>query len=171
MPLYYCIWIFLPEHRKQTRECFELIWCEVVLGLGEVVLGDPAHQASYPLLGIVRQIALRDEGLAIAEALWQARLDARDRALVPLDDARRATAGTPEERVRTFVDRALAGDRPLLRSFWLRAAAEIITEARSDVRKTLYDLAARRVSTTFRIDPRERQAAVRHLAAQVLPVA
>ena len=123
------------------------------------------------LLGIVRNIALRDEGLAIAEALWQARLDARDRAMAHLDAQRQATPGTPDERVRVFVDRALAGDGPLLRSFWLQAAAKVIVEQPPDRRKSLYDITARRAATTFRVDPRDRQAAIRHLAAHVLPVA
>ena len=123
------------------------------------------------LLGIVFNITHRDETLASAEALWQARLDAQDRALVDLEAQRQATPGTPDEQVRTFVDRALAGDGPLLRSFWLRAAAEVITLQPTDRRKPLYDLAARRTATTFRLDPRDRQAAIRHLAAQVLPVA
>lgn len=47
------------------------------------------------LLGIVRNIAQQDEGLAIADALWRTRLDARDRALLALDAQRRATSGTP----------------------------------------------------------------------------
>lgn len=130
----------------------------------------PAAGPRY-LLGIVRQITLRDEGLAIAEALWQVRLDARDQALVHLEEARRGTPGTPEECVRVFVDRALQGDGPLMRSFWLRAAADTIVGQPADQRKSLYDLAVRRAATTFRVDPRDRQAAVRHLAAQVLPVA
>lgn len=123
------------------------------------------------LLGIVRNITHRDEDLAIAEALWQARLDAQDRALVHLDAQRKATPGTPEERVRVFVDLALAGDGPLLRSFWLRAAAEVIVEEPPDRRKSLYDITVRRAAATFRVDPRDRQAAIRQLAAHVLPVA
>lgn len=139
---------------------------------GKRVVGTlPVSAGARYLLGIVRQIALRDEGLAIAEALWKARLDAQDRALVRLEDARRATTGTPEERVRAFVDHALAGAGPLLRSFWLRAAAEIILTEPTERRKNLYDIAVRRATTTFRVDPRERQAAVRHLAARILPVA
>jgi len=123
------------------------------------------------LLGIVRNIAHRDEDLAIAEALWQARLDARDRALAQLDAQRQATPGTPDQRVRVFVDRALDNDGPLLRSFWLGAAATVIIEQPPDRRKSLYDITVRRAATTFRVDPRNRQAAIRHLAAHVLPVA
>ena len=131
----------------------------------------PASAGARYLLGIVRQVTLRDEGLAIAESLWQHRLDAQDRALIRLDEARRATTGTPEERVRVFVDRALAGAGPLLRSFWLRAAADVIVAQPPEHRKNLYDIAVRRASATFRLDPRERQAAVRQLASRVIPVA
>ncbi len=122
------------------------------------------------LHAIVRNIAERDEGLAAAEVLYQLRLDAQDRALVVLDDARKSTTGTAEERLRIFVDRALAGEGTLLRSFWLRAVATLILEMPADKRKNLYDLAVRRVTGTFRIDPRERQAAVRHIAVHVIPV-
>jgi hypothetical protein len=123
------------------------------------------------LLGIVRNITQRDEDLAIAEALWQARLAARDRALVQLEALRQATPGTHDERVRVFVDRALADDGALSRSFWLRAAADVIVEQPPERRKSLYDITVRRAATTFRVDPRDRQAAIRHLAAHVLPVA
>jgi hypothetical protein len=39
------------------------------------------------LVGIVRHVAERDEGLAIAEHLWRLRLSAQDAALARLDDA------------------------------------------------------------------------------------
>ncbi len=131
----------------------------------------PPDAGARYLLGIVRNITERDEGLAIAEALWRARLDARDRALVRLDDERRAVTGTPGERLRTFIDRALAAAGPLHRTFWLRAASDVILAEPSDLHGDLFHLAARRVTATFRVDPRERQAAVRVLASQVLPAA
>jgi hypothetical protein len=123
------------------------------------------------LLGIVRQITHRDEGIAIADALWQARRDAQDRALARLEEQRRATTGTTEDLIRAFVDRALAGDGPLLRSYWLRAATDVIAKQPLPMKQHLYNLAGRRITTTFRVDPRERQAAVRYLATQVLPIA
>ena len=131
----------------------------------------PADAGPRYLLGIVRQITHRDEGLAIAEVLWKGRLHARDLALVRLDADRQATVGAPNLRVRAFIDHALAGEGPLLRSFWVHAAASVITEQPPDRRKGLYDSAARRAATTFRAHPHHRQAVVRHLAAQVLPVA
>mgnify|MGYP001561771865 CR=1 FL=1 len=84
---------------------------------------------------------------------------------------REEAATNDDDEMVAIVDRALAGDGPLMRSFWLRAAANVIVEAPTDCRKNLYDIAVRRIATTFRADPHERQAAVRHLAAQVLPVA
>ena len=54
----------------------------------------PVDAGPRYLLGIVRKITERDEGLAVAEHLWRLRLKAHDAALVRLDDARRATVGS-----------------------------------------------------------------------------
>ena len=123
------------------------------------------------LLGIVKHTTERHEGLAIAEHLWRQRLEAGDRALSCLDEPRRATPGTPGERLRAFVDRALDGDGTLLRSFWLAAVGDTVLGVPLADRKALFDVAARRIHATFRVDPRERQAAVRVLAQRVIPVA
>lgn len=131
----------------------------------------PTDAGPRYLLGIVHHITERDEGLAIAEQLWQRRLEAGDRALVRLDEARRNTLGTAIERVRAFVDRALAEDGPLLRGFWLAAAGDVLLEEPRPVRRALYDSAVRRICGTFRVHPRERQAAVRVIAAHVLAIA
>jgi len=123
------------------------------------------------LLGIVKRIAERNEGLAIAERLWRMRLAAQDRALTSLDDARRATTGTPKEQIRTFIDQALADDGPLLRGFWLAAASDLVRASPEDERHGLFIAAARRIEGTFRVDHRDRQAAVRFLGEHVLAVA
>lgn len=130
----------------------------------------PTAGARY-LLGIVRNITARDEGLAIAAALLRARLDARDRAVLLLDDECRATTGTPEERMRTFLTRAVASDGPLRRGFWLGAAGDLILAEPAERHADLLRRAARRIEATFRVDPRERQAIFRALAAHVLPIA
>lgn len=123
------------------------------------------------LLGIVRNIAERNEGLAIAERLWRMRLAAQDRALTSLDEARRATTGTPKEQVRAFIDQALAGDGPLLRGFWLAAASDLVRASPENERHGLFVSAARRIEGTFRVDHLDRQAAVRFLGEHVLAVA
>jgi hypothetical protein len=120
------------------------------------------------LLGIVRNIAERDEGLAVARRLWERRLAARDGALRRLLANRDATTGTPEARLGCFVDRALDDDGPLTRDFWLAAAGDVVLAEPPAQHRALYDLAARRVHATFRVDLLERHAAVRVLAERIL---
>ena len=122
------------------------------------------------LLGIVRNIAQRDEGLATARNLWQWRSAAHDGALVRLEERRDATIGATDERLRAFIDHALANDGPLVRGFWLASAGDLILADAPQRHRALYDLAARRIHATFRIDLNERHAAVRVLAQQLLPV-
>jgi hypothetical protein len=131
----------------------------------------PADAGPRYLLGIVKRIAERNEGLAIAERLWRMRLAAQDRALTSLEEARRATTGTAREQVRAFVDQALAGDGPLLRGFWLAAASDLVRASPENERHGLFVSAARRIQGTFRVDHLDRQAAVRFLGEHVLPVA
>jgi len=122
------------------------------------------------LLGIVRNITERDEGLATAEHLWRMRMEAQDHALTRLDALQQATAGGPADRLRVFVDHALKDDGPLVRSFWLAAAGDLVAAEPPGHRKALYDAATRRIHATFRVDLRERHAAVRVLAERILPV-
>lgn len=130
----------------------------------------PADVGPRYLLGIVRNIAERDEGLAVARRLWERRVDARDAALRRLVDARDGTPGDADARLRAFVDRALDAAGPLGRSFWLAAAADVIVQS-AERPRDLYDLAVRRIHATFRVELRERHDAVRVLAELILPIA
>ena len=88
----------------------------------------PGVDARY-LLGIVQNLGDEREGIAIAEELLRARLDARDRMLAPLVQARDdARADSPDlrDRVLRFADLALATDRRVDRLFWLLAVADDI---------------------------------------------
>jgi len=123
----------------------------------------------------VRNIDAQREGECIAEALLEMRLAVRDRALAGLA-AQRSAVSTPTrgalEVIADCVDHALATDRSLDRLFWLTALADEIT-ARStnlDELKRLYFAAARRINTTFRVSPRERQNAVRFLVDHLVPL-
>jgi|GEM_PF-6827112 len=98
------------------------------------------------------------------------RMEAQDRALTRLDALQQATTGGPADRLRAFVDSALANDSPLVRSFWLAAAGALVAAEPAEHRKALYDAATRRIHATFRVDFRERHAAVRVLAERILPV-
>ena len=131
----------------------------------------PPNAGPRYLLGIVRHITERDEGLAIAEHLWRLRLATHDAALTGLDDTRRAVVGAPGEKLRTFIDRAMAADGPLARSFWLAALADLIQAAPENHQHPLFVSASRRIEATFRVDQRDRQAAIRFLAEHVLTVA
>ena len=129
----------------------------------------PPDAGSRYLLGIVRNIAERDEGLAVARRLWERRVEARDAALRHLVAPRDAVNGELGARIDTFLNRALADDGDFARSFWLAAAGDCVLTEPPDRRRTLYALAARRIHATFRVDLRERHAAVRVLAQHILP--
>lgn len=130
----------------------------------------PIDVGARYLLGIARRISERDEGYAIAELLWLRRLELEDRAIQELEMARKAIVGDVPARIGETIKRAVQANGTLQRTFWLTAAANLIKEASIEGRKALYDLAVRRVHAAFDIDPWERQAAVRVLAARTLPI-
>jgi hypothetical protein len=73
--------------------------------------------------------------------------------------------------VKTYLDHAFATQRRLDRYFWLTAAADTINEEPDNyAREPLFRLAARRIHSTHAVRPDDRQAAVRFLAAKVLPL-
>jgi hypothetical protein len=132
----------------------------------------PGVDARY-LLGIVQNLGNEREGIAIAQELLRARLDARDRMLAPLVEAREdARRHTPDlrDRVLRFTDLALATDHLVDRLFWLLAAADDITTHVGDP-APLLDAAARRIHATHRVPYRERLQAVRVIVESVVPLA
>ena len=125
------------------------------------------------LLGIVRNIAQEDEGYEIAEALWRARQDARDRALKLLDgrlDWERKAAADPMAFTQRLADRAIGSARSVDHAFWLRALADAIEVQDPDQHRALFRIAARRIHATHAVPHQQRLAAVRRLAAMVLPI-
>jgi hypothetical protein len=132
----------------------------------------PGVDARY-LLGIVRNLGEQREGVAIAEELLRARLDARDRLLAPLvrlRDAARLDVSGLRDRVLRFADLALIAARGIDRLFWLLAVAEeIVLHASADPAPLVAD-AARRIHAAHRVPYRERQEAVRTITARVVPL-
>ena len=125
------------------------------------------------LLGIVRNIAQQDEGLQIAEALLRARLDARDRLLTPLQRSLASLlqlVADPLERLKALTDLALATDRRIDRLFWLDALGDQLRSQPASRHSALLRFAARRIHATYALHQRDRQAAVRHLFAKVIPL-
>jgi hypothetical protein len=132
----------------------------------------PGVDARY-LLGIAQNLGNEREGVAIAHELLRARLDARDRMLAPLVQAREdARRHTPDlrDRVLHFADLALATDRLVDRLFWLLAAAEDVTTHVGADPAPLLDAAARRIHATHRVPYRERLEAVRVIVESVVPL-
>jgi hypothetical protein len=132
----------------------------------------PGVDARY-LLGIVRNLGEQREGVAIAEELLRARLDARDRLLAPLvrlRDAARLDVSGLRDRVLHFAELALIAARGVDRLFWLLAVAEeIVLHASADPAPLVAD-AARRIHAAHRVPYRERQEAVRTITARVVPL-
>jgi hypothetical protein len=133
----------------------------------------PGVDARY-LLGIVQNLGHEREGIAIAQELLRARLDARDRMLAPLVEAREdARRHTPDlrDRVLRYADLALATDHLVDRLFWLLAAADEITTRVGEHPGPLIDASARRIHATHRVPYRERLEAVRVIVESVVPLA
>jgi len=124
------------------------------------------------LLGIVRNVAAEVEGEHIAIRLFQLRLEARDQMLASLVAARNVVcAETNDAVVADCVDRALATQSPLERTFWIGSLADVLRARAEDQRQPLFLAAARRIEATFAIAPRERHNAVRQLADRLFPLA
>jgi len=125
------------------------------------------------LLGIVRNITQEDEGYEIAEALWRARQDARDRALKHLDgllDGERKAAADPLFLIQRLADRAIGSERTVDHAFWLQTLADAIEAEHPVQHQSLFRVAARRIHATHAAPHQQRLAAVRRLAAMLQPI-
>ncbi len=125
------------------------------------------------LLGIVRNVAQDREAWAITEALWQGRIRAGDLLQRQLEDLRQritASSTDSEQVIGQYIDEAVAAPWLPERFFWLKAAVNIITQQPTAHHKRLHRHAARRIQATYRLPNRDRQAAIRFLAAEVLPL-
>lgn len=126
------------------------------------------------LLGIVRNISQKDEGLRITEALLRARLEARDRLLLPLQKSLETLVqniSDPMQLIKTFADLALDADRLVDRLFWLTAVADHIRQQPESRHAALLRFASQRIHATFAVDYCDRQAAVRFLCTEVIQLA
>lgn len=126
------------------------------------------------LRGIVVNLSTEAESMAIADALLEERIRAQDRALNGLERDRErleeASDEDPAWLVKSYVERATRSRRTLDRYWWLRATADVVLEA-ADERRSLLRLAARHISATHALTPKERNTAIRFLFAKAVPVA
>ncbi|MBW2464300.1 MAG: hypothetical protein JRH11_21805 [Deltaproteobacteria bacterium] len=142
-------------------------------GKREVGTLPPGVDARY-LYGIVRNITEQDEGQHITEALLRVRLEARDVMLARLVEARDALLASttePDTLLRVVLDRAMGAHRRLDRLFWLDVAADLIRDREQAHHPDLVRSASRRIHASFVVPYRDRLAAVRFLAEQVVSLA
>jgi len=125
------------------------------------------------LFGIIKNVVDKEEGEHVTRCMLQLRLDARDRMLKSLVDAREKVCATPDVAsvCRACVDRALETTSPLDRIFWLDALAAVLEQKPEPERHLRFVDAARRIHATFAVPPRERQDAVRILSERLQPLA
>ena len=122
------------------------------------------------LLGIVRNIAAQAEGEHIARRLFELRLEVRDTMLASLVAARDVVCAG-ETVLKDCVDRALATQSPLQRTFWLDSLANVIRARDLTQHASLFGAATRRIEATFAVSPRDRHDAVRLLADRLVVLA
>ena len=121
------------------------------------------------LLGIINNIADKREGQAIAMALWDERIAARDHTFACLLRERDALSSSGSH-ILDFIDKALATERELERYFWIDVVAKLALAEPAAHQKSLFQRIARRIHTTYRVPRTRRQHVTRELASKLLPL-
>jgi len=125
------------------------------------------------LLGIISNTSDDREAMAIAEALWDERVRARDRIFSRLKGERNTIIGESKNLANTlalFVDHAFKTDPGILRQWWLTALADLLNDQSHDSRRELFLHTARRIQACYDAPYRDRQAATFFVANAILPV-
>lgn len=131
------------------------------------------------LLGIVRNVSHEWESWEIALALWKLREQANDDLILRLrgqcekiDHDIDEHGQQDEDRIKAYADRATKTSSRSERFFWLQATADAIDGATDQPGdgEALFRLAARRIAATHALPPKDRNAAVRFLAARCKPI-
>jgi hypothetical protein len=121
--------------------------------------------------GIVRNVAREREGMALAIALWDERIKARDFILaLPLALRESLAHLDRDARLVHFINEALTTPRRLVRYFWLDAVAALVLEHPPTERRSIFEGVARRIHTAYRKPHDNREGAMRVIAAKVLPL-
>lgn len=129
----------------------------------------PEDAGAHYLLGIVRNVAQRREDRAMTDALVRLRIEARDAALVPLESMRRdilRDVASATDRISTLVRSALEAEPLLDHRFWLRAVVDVIAAEPASTQVSLFEFAARRIRSAYRVAHDRRQDAIVFLAEQ-----
>ena len=123
------------------------------------------------LWGVVKNVARKREGMALATTLWDERSKARDLVFGALIAKRNdLTKRDPDfdARLVKFVDEALSAERLIERHFWLGAVAELVLVAPVACRRSVFERVARQIHTAYRKPHEHREGALEVIAAKVL---
>jgi len=132
----------------------------------------PAGVDGRYLLGIVRNIARQDEGIAIAEILWDLRQHVHDHALDELAAHRESVelaSDSPMKLLAHFADLAMKTRRRIDRFYWLKCAVDLVNRHADADPRIWFLAAARRIHAAQGAPHAERLQAARFLAAKLLP--
>lgn len=125
------------------------------------------------LLGIVKNIAQKNEGFQMTEAFMRERLLARDLMLLPLQSSLELLQSCqlePRDFIKGCLAKALIVDRRLDRLFWLSEAAKQISVLPQAEHADLIRYASRQIHATFSISHEDRLDMVRFLASKVMVI-
>ncbi len=163
-----------PEARVRTAIAgFPL---NAVLAAIAILQGKAASGARPPgvgpryLLAITRNIADEQLGRAVAEALWQRRLEARDHILARLMRECDDLIGDLHVRLASLTERVLNAPSVLARLVWQDALAAAIQREPPQMHKAHFDRVTRTVIAAYRVPRTLRAAIVRDLAERLIPI-
>ncbi len=146
----------------------------VAIYLGKVAAKTlPETAGARYLFGIVRNIAERDEGAFVTEALLRERMAMRDRMLEALRTEREKVVRDNhaiDDQLKAFAERACEIDAVLDRRFWLLAIVDTIRAQPPTTHAALVQLVSRRIHCTYRIRGEERRDAVHFIVRRVVPL-
>jgi len=125
------------------------------------------------LLGIISNRSADREAMALAEALWDERIRARERIFARIETQRDTILSNSDSlqgALASFVEHAFAADLKIERHWWLTSAAEQINKQPGNARRKLFLHTARRIQSCYDVPARDREAASCLLAEAILPV-
>ena len=122
------------------------------------------------LLGIIRNLSAKREGIEIARALWKNRVEARDMLSQLLDKKKQEILvfSDSKEQAYKFIDLALKSETRHEFLYWLNSASEYINFHKD--KYSAYKLLTRRIMSTISVKKRKRLEAIRLLCEELIPL-
>ena len=125
------------------------------------------------LLGIVENLDGEDQGMQLAEALLDARLEARDHmlsSLVSRLETITSSASSALDGCTKIIDEAMRTDRHIEELFWLNAVANLILAQPPSEQRALALASVRLVHRSYKAKRTKRRTFARRLLGKAVPV-